>query len=114
VSFELFFILVGIPFFIACVCLELFQRKFFFQYNKIFYPEDPVSVVDLFRLFQTNPSKAYKFLSKNFFKFFFFGWRVYFKKYDDNKLNQYAFFVRTIFFSLILIMIFGFIMFFFI
>jgi len=104
---EIFVFFVFMPFIIGGIAMEKFQRMFFNRYNTVYHPKDPVSIVDLGILFQKDPSKAFKILKKDFLKIFFLRGNLYFKKYDDAKLNRYAFLVRLIFLILFLIPLLG-------
>lgn len=96
-SQELLFILfIFIPLVIFSISLVITQRRFFDRYSRVFHPKDPISVVDLKRIYIKNPSEAYTFLKKSGLKFIFLRWKLFLQKYDDPQLNRYALKVRIV------------------
>ncbi len=100
---QIFVIFVFIPYIILTIFLAIIQRKFFDRYNKTLHPKDPISLLDVKKLYDKNPSKAIKFLKNNFFDFIFVRGNLYFKKYTDNKLNTYSILIKTIIVILIIL-----------
>lgn len=100
----IFIIFIFIPFTIVGIFLTAAQRNFFNHYNKIFNPKEPVSVMDYAKKHNYNYFKIFQFLlTKSVNK----RGQLYFKEYEDPKLNQYATLVKISFFCLFLIMFLG-------
>lgn len=88
---EIFVVCIIIPFGIIGVLFVFTQMNFLKRYREV-YPDDKklVSSMEFGKLFQEDPMKALAYLKKNFFYFSFQRAGIYFKNYQDKKLNSIA------------------------